>query len=99
MCIMGHENLALQPLENIIGNLFEGRRSQNHFRGDPSEARDVVGDISLRIDKGMKPVRDVYAIMMVDGHLCNTMVCCVSAGRLNINNRVHGRNLKFDFFT
>ena len=99
MCIMGHENFAVQPLENIICDLFERRCSQNHFRGDPREARDVVGDISLRIDKRMKSVSDVYAIMMVDGHLCNAMVCCVSAGRLNINNRVHGRNLKFDFFT
>ena len=99
MCIMGHENFAVQTFENIIGDLFKGRCFQNHFRGDPCEARDVVRDISLRIDKGMEPIRDVYAIMMVDGHLRNAMVCCVSAGRFNINYRVHGCKLKFDFFT
>ena len=99
MCIMGNENFAVQLFENIIGYLFKGRSFQNHFGCDAREARDIVGDISFRIDKGMKPIRDVNAIMMVDCHFGNAMVCCVSTGRLNINNRVHGCNLKFDFFT
>ncbi len=99
MRIMGYENFAVQSFENIFGDLFKRRCFQNHFSGDACKARDVVGDVSLRIDKGMKSIRDLYAIMMVDGHLCNAMVFCVSTSRLNINNRVHGCKLKFDFFT
>jgi hypothetical protein len=36
---------------------------------------------------------------MKNGNFCNAMVCRISSGRLNINNRVHGRNLKFDMLT
>ena len=94
---MGYKNLPFETLENLFGNFFEARRIQNHFSRNSSQSGDVVGDIPTRVYQRMKSISYLNAIMKENCNFRNAMIFRITSRRLNINYRVHGRKLEFEF--
>ena len=99
MCIVSDKNFTVKSSEYFFRHFFERRSVQNHLGRNSCESRYVIGDISLRVDQGVKHIGDVKAIVLIDSHLSYAMVFGVPTRCFDIHNRVRGCKLEFDFFT
>ena len=61
----------------------------DHFRVDACKPGDEGGNFPARIDECMEFIRDLAAIVMVDGDFCNAVMVRVPSCGFYINNRIH----------